>query len=173
MAWFTKKATSGPTGPADRDDVDPLAVDDDAMPVDDAPLVIPRLLPLDDSARRRIAVALAALAADGVDVDDLASLADAYDRTWSSWAHARLSGRESHDVIVERFGIGIAEHLSRTTDLTWGIVSDAFGTEIGVGSAEDGDLLVPTNLVAVRWMNGETGWVTGVVTTIKRRRGHR
>ena len=47
---------------------------------------------------------------------------------------------------------------------------DTFGVEVGVGSDRDDDFLVPTNLVAVRWMNGETGWVAAVVRTIVGRR---
>jgi len=168
MAWFRDKGESRSV-PEPAPQLEEL----DAAEAEATPLVIPRLLPLDDAGQRRIDAALAALSADGVDAGNLGSLAAGYDRTYLAWSARRASKRADHDPLVERYGLGIAHYLTTATDLRWGRVSDAFGVEIGVGSDRDDDFLVPTNLVAVRWMNGETGWVAAVVGTIVGRRAGR
>lgn len=108
--------------------------------------------------RARIAAALAGLEAEGVDVDDLASLGAGLDRALASWV-ARQG--DDHDAIVERYAIGIGEHLVRRTDLAWAVVTDVFGTDLGASAGDF--VVVPHNLVAVRWMRRETGWVPPVV----------
>lgn len=58
----------------------------------------------------------------------------------------------------------MGEHLSRHTDLDWRIVTDVFGTDLGLLEGPRGAfMVVPSNLVAGRWMRGETGWIPGVV----------
>jgi hypothetical protein len=170
VAWLFGRSSSpdpGRSAPESDPDVE------NELPMEAADLVIPRLLPLAPGDAERITAALQTLAANGVDVDDIGSLGAAFDRAFAAWSGQRAGRREDHGRMVERFGLGLAEHLTRITDLTWGRVSDAFGTEVGVGAQQDGELLVPTNLVAVRWMNGETGWLPDVVATIVRRRGGR
>ena len=108
--------------------------------------------------RARIATALESLAAEGVDVDDLASIGAGLDRALARWV--KENGTD-HDAIVERYAIGIGEHLTRTTDLTWEVVTDSFGTDLSVAAGDF--VVVPHNLVAVRWMRRETGWVPSVV----------
>ena len=66
-----------------------------------------------------------------------------------------------HDEIVERYAIGIGEHLARHTDLAWEVVTDVFGTDMAVAAGDF--VVVPSNLVAVRWMRREPAWVEGVV----------
>lgn len=60
-------------------------------------------------------------------------------------------------------GVAIGEHLTRTTDLRWATVEDPFGTDLGLFADSDHFALVPTNLVSGRFLNGECGWVPGVV----------
>lgn len=172
MAWLFGRSSAPDPGERARDDAD-AAASEETLPLEAADLVIPRLLPLAPGDAERIEAALRSLAADGVDVADSGSLGAGFDRAFASWSGQRPGRREDQDPLVERFGLGLAEHLTRVSDLTWGRVSDAFGTEVGVGAQQDGELLVPTNLVAVRWMNGETGWLPSVVATIVRRRGSR
>ena len=83
-----------------------------------------------------------------------------------------MTGRTSGE-IVERFAIGIGEHLHRATDLSWSRVTDAFGTDLAVAGGKDDFVVVPGNLVAARWMNAETGWVPGVVGHLVRVRADR
>lgn len=109
--------------------------------------------------RERIAAALAALEVEGVEVDDLRSLGSGLDRALTTWV-ARHG--DDHDAIVERYAIGIGEHLARRTDLAWSVVTDVFGTDLAVAAGDF--VVVPHNLVAVRWMRRETGWVPQVVS---------
>lgn len=108
--------------------------------------------------RERIAAALAALETEGVDVDDLASIGAGLDRALAGWVSRR---GDDHDAIVQRYGIAVGEHLHRHTDLAWEVVTDVFGTDLAVAAGDF--VVVPSNLVAVRWMRRETGWVPAVV----------
>ncbi len=140
--------------------------------------------PLRAVERARIAEDLQALIDEGVDVDDVASLSRGLDAAYQQWSSQRgntASKSESprheggsdgdHQLIVRRYATGIGEHLSRHTDLDWQLVSDAFGTDLGLASGPRGDfMLVPGNLVAARWMRGETGWIPGVVKHLITRR---
>lgn len=96
--------------------------------------------------------------AEGVDIDDLASISDGLDRALAGWM-AERTGDHAH--IVERYAMGLGEHLHRHTDLAWEIVTDVFGTDLAVRAGDF--VVVPTNLVAVRWMRREQGWVPRVV----------
>ena len=108
--------------------------------------------------RAGIDAALAALETEGVDVDDLASIGAGLDRALAAWV---ASQGEDHDEIVDRYAVAVGEHLHRHTDLAWEVVTDVFGTDLAVAAGDF--VVVPSNLVAVRWMRRETGWVPGVV----------
>lgn len=108
--------------------------------------------------RERIDTGLQALAAEGVDVDDLASISAGLDRALDGWL-ADQSG--DHGAIVERYAVAVGEHLARHTDLAWELVTDVFGTDLAVAAGDF--VVVPGNLVAVRWMRREKGWVPRVV----------
>jgi hypothetical protein len=137
---------------------------------DDVPLT-PLVEPVPETELARIAAALGELEAAGVDVDDLESLGAALDASFAEWASAPEQDREPHDRIIERFALGIGEHLHRHTDLDWQVVTDAFGTDLAVADGMRGDfVVVPLNLVAVRWLRREQGWVPGVVGHLVRRR---
>lgn len=166
MGWFSRGKKSVADGAADVEtparpvlETDESLIDADGM----GPLR-PRERGLGERERSRIADGLAALAQDGVEVSDLRSLGAAYDRAYAEWSGTARRNRPDHDVIVDRFAIGIGEHLARTTDLRWRIVTDVFGTDLALADQKDGDfVVVPGNLVASRWMRGETGWIPGVV----------
>ena len=168
MAWFKResRASSG-----SGSDTGQQATSSGALGLgDDVPLT-PLVEPVPETERARIAAALAELEAAGVDVDDLDSLGAALDVASAAWASAPEQDREPHDRIIERFAISIGEHLHRHTDLDWQVVTDAFGTDLAVADGMRGDfVVVPLNLVAVRWLRREQGWVPGVVGHLVRRR---
>lgn len=150
-----KKAASG-TEPQPEPRVRTLPDPGDSR-VEDLPLTPESRRPGEEE-RARIAAGLTALEAESVDVDDLRSIGEGLDRALATWV-AR-SG-DDHDEIVERYAIGIGEHLARRTDLAWAVVTDVFGTDLAVSAGDF--VVVPSNLVAVRWMRRESGWVPGVV----------
>lgn len=148
------RAASAPTaGPEERVRVLP----DPEQPVGDLPLK-PEGRRLTDEERAEIAGHLARLEAEGVDVDDLDSIGTGLDRTLAAWVSSR---GQDHDEIVRRYAVAIGEHLHRHTDLAWEMVTDVFGTDLSVAAGDF--VVVPGNLVAVRWMRRETGWVPRVV----------
>lgn len=119
----------------------------------------PLTAPLTDAERERIEAGLESLAARGVDVDDLDAIGAAYDL---AFAEAHAGGGDSATV-VETFGIAIGEYLTRHSARAWAVVTDVFGTDLGVVAARADTVVVPHNLVSARWMRGETGWVPAVV----------
>lgn len=137
--------TTDPGGPLDPD------------PLDELPLS-PQSRRIGEDDRQRITAGLQTLEREGIDVDDLSSLGAGLDRELIAW---QSEHGDDHDAIVERYAIGIGEHLHRHTDLSWEIVTDVFGTDLAVAAGEF--VVVPGNLVAARWMRRETGWLPKVV----------
>lgn len=124
----------------------------------------PRDRRLNTHEQERVAAGIAALAAEGIEVDDLDALGAGFDRELTQWRDKSRRKRPDHDSIVEMYAIGLGEHLTRTTDLHWRVVTDVFGTDLAVVDQRVGDfVVVPHNLLASRWMRGETGWIPGVV----------
>lgn len=125
----------------------------------------PETAPIGDAERARIAAALERLAADGVDVDDLGGLGAAYDRALGSGAPSEAT--------VETVGLGIGEYLARHGAMDWAVITDVFGTDLGVVGRRRAVTVIPTNIVATRWINRESGWVPGVVSHLARLAGTR
>ena len=124
--------------------------------------------PLREADREEISGHLEDLAHAGVDVDDLASLTRGLDAAYQEWSAAKGA---DHSQIVQRFATGIGEHLARHTDLEWRLVSDVYGTDIGLAESDRAMfMVVPSNIVAARWMRGETMWIPDVVGHLVRRR---
>ena len=116
--------------------------------------------PLTESERSRIDRGLEALAARGVDVDDLTAIGAAYDQ---AYRQAHSGEGDDAAAVVERFGVAIGEHLARHSARSWAVATDVFGTDLGLVDARRDSVVVPHNLVSARWMRGETGWIPGVV----------
>ncbi|WP_353509183.1 DUF3806 domain-containing protein [Intrasporangium sp.] len=136
-----------------------------ATPVEASPVELPEdgrpvSAPLSEVERSRIARGLDALAARGIDVDDLAAIGAAYDL---AFADARGGSGQGAAEAVELFGVAIGEHLARHSARRWGVVTDVFGTDLGLTDAGGDTVIVPHNLVSARWMRRETGWIPGVV----------
>ena len=163
MAWFSRKER-------------PDDVGDPASEVDDAPaepILRPRIERLGVEEQQRVARGRTALERAGIDIADLTALGAAYDAAVTAYQSGRKGEREDERDIVERFAIGIGDHLHRNTDLSWSRVTDAFGTDLAVAGGKDEFVVVPGNLVAARWMNAETGWLPGVVAHLVRVRAER
>lgn len=164
MAWFSRKDR-----PSEERDAAPDAADASSA----EPVLRPVIERLGVEEQQRLAAGRAALDKAGIDVGDLAALGAAYDAALAAWQTARKGEREDERALVERFAIGIGEHLHRQTDLSWSRVTDAFGTDLAVAGGKDEFVVVPGNLVAARWMNAEAGWVPGVVGHLVRVRAER
>ncbi|HNV13388.1 MAG TPA: DUF3806 domain-containing protein [Dermatophilaceae bacterium] len=126
----------------------------------------PRELPLRADHRALLDGCLAELEAAGIDLDDIAAIGAGYDAECAAWGARgglRSAKAGDQDPVIARWGVAIGEHLARTTDLRWVTVEDPFGTDLGLFAESDYFALVPTNLVSGRFLNGEIGWVPGVV----------
>lgn len=109
--------------------------------------------PLGDPERARIAEGLAFLAAAGVDVDDLTALSNAFDD----------AVERQDDTMLRPLAVGVGEHLQRHAPMRWAVITDAFGSDLGVEGRRRDLHVVPDSLLSARWMRREKGWLPGVV----------
>lgn len=109
--------------------------------------------PLGDAERSRIVAALAELASTGVDVDDLASLAAAFD--------AAVDRGDAS--VLPLLAVGVGEHLHRHAELHWAVITDSFGRDLGLQGSRRDLHVVPDSLLSARWMRREKGWLERAV----------
>lgn len=179
MAWFSRKdkqsgsADAGSRSAPDDGPADGPDGSDDAPEYDPQVPLRMRVREVGDAERARVAAGLEALAALGVDVDDVTSLGAGLDRATGEWQATPARKRGDEDAAREPWVIGVGEHLVRHSDLEWSLVRDAFGTDLAVAQQRDDFAVVPANLVGTRWMSGETGWLPGVVAHLLRVRESR
>ena len=98
----------------------------------------------------------------GIDPADLTSIAVAYE---AALAEAGEEGAASECVTVLSTAIG--DHLTQH-GYRWVVSTDPFGTDLAVEPPRRAVPVVVRTLVAVRWMQRETGWVEPVVTHLAR-----
>jgi hypothetical protein len=160
MGLFSRRAKDEDATPApERSEPSDLEGGAGSDVVDDGRPERPEDAPIGEAERARIDAALARMSEAGWDVDDLQSIATAYDQAFGADATAS-PGR---DDVVEVVGLAIGEHLVRHGRMDWRIVTDAFGTDLGVVARRRPVSVIPTTIVATRWINGERGWIPGVV----------
>jgi hypothetical protein len=164
MGLFSKKNKDDAARPSEPTSVDPVEDAGDSPAPDHTGRPVAN--PLGDAERDRIATALAHAADAGVDVDDLASIGAHYDEAFRQWAAG--GDGDGPDVIVDTYAVAIGEHLARHSAREWAVVTDIFGTDLGLVAARADTVVVPHNLVGARWMRGETGWIPGVVEHLVR-----
>ncbi len=157
MAWFSKKGKDDSEPPPDV-----MSVEGDDSLVAEGHTGRPVSRPLEPAERARIEAASGRLAELGVDVDDLHSIGAAYDTAFAGW-QADPGSVDSGD-LVELFGVAMGEHLARHSARQWAVVTDVFGTDLGLVAARAETVIVPHNIVSARWMRRERGWVPGVVS---------
>ena len=87
------------------------------------------------------------------DSEDLGSLSEAFD--------AAVDGDNADDLPL--LAIGVGEYLHRHASLRWAMVSDAFGTDLGLEGRRRDLHIVPQSLLSARWMRREKGWLDGAV----------
>lgn len=167
MAWFSRRDKSDEPAAPRGSTVTEADPEDVELPLR------PQIARPGDEEWARLAAGRKAVERAGLDPDDLDALGAAYDAAVAAAKGGRKGDGEDDRAVVERFAIAIGEHLHRTTDLSWSRVTDAFGTDLAVAGGKDDFVVVPGNLVAARWMNGETGWLPGVVGHLVRVRADR
>lgn len=160
MGLFSRRARDEDHTPAvERTEPSDGEGDGGADVVDDGRPERPDDEPIGERERARIDAALARMSEAGWDVDDLQSIATAYDQAFG----AEPAASPGRDDVVEVVGLAIGEHLVRHGRMDWRIVTDAFGTDLGVVARRRAVSVIPTTIVATRWLNGERGWIPGVV----------
>ena len=160
MGLFSRRARDEAAGPpSETAEPSDWEGGDGSDVVDDGRPQRPDDEPIGEAERARIDAALARMSEAGWDVDDLQSIATAYDQAFG----AETAASPGRDDVVEVVGIAIGEHLVRHGRMDWRVVTDAFGTDLGVVARRRPVSVIPTTIVATRWINGERGWIPGVV----------
>lgn len=153
-----------------RYDADPPSggalTDHDDAPAAEGHTGRPVSRPLEPAERERVQATLTRLTELGIDVDDLDSIGRGYDTAFAVWANDSGTADSGH--AVELFGTAIGEHLARHSAREWAVVTDVFGTDLGLVAAGAETVVVPHNIVSARWMRRERGWVPGVVRHLVR-----
>ena len=105
MAWFGRRNRDDEAAPEPQVE-ERNAARRRRQPRPERPSLRPFVDPLGDDERGRIAAALEGLAADGVDVGDLASIGAGLYWAYAAWAAADEDDRPDHAAIVERYAVG-------------------------------------------------------------------
>ncbi|RKT77241.1 uncharacterized protein DUF3806 [Terracoccus luteus] len=162
MGWFSKKSKDADGAGDEVGAPDDWAGSDaeagDGLVGDHTGRPVSR--PLEADERARIDAALARLDEMGIDVDDIDAVGEGFDEAHRAWQQDQ--SRDSAQV-VDTFAVAIGEHLARHSARDWAVVTDVFGTDLGLVAARAETVVVPHNLVGSRWMRGERGWIPGVV----------
>lgn len=161
MGLFSRKGKDEHDDPADPRLADEIEVGPEE-PAAELHTGRPLSRPLSDDERERVDSALERLGGLGIDVDDLEAIGAGYDAAYAKWTSDPQA--EGPDVIVDTYAFAIGEHLARHSARHWAVVTDVFGTDLGLVDARADTVIVPHNLVGARWMRGERGWIPGVVT---------
>ncbi|MGL5819648.1 MAG: DUF3806 domain-containing protein [Phycicoccus sp.] len=103
-----------------------------------------------------------------IDPADLTSVARAYERALDGVDDAPPTSGPSSSAAVAVIATALGDHLVRAGGYRWVVCTDPFGTDLAVEPPRSGVPVVPRTLVAVRWMQRDRGWVTGVVEHLAR-----
>jgi hypothetical protein len=103
-------------------------------------------------------------------VTDSLPSAEVLDDLWSTWLAGAPSGEEA-DHMVNILGVALGDHLVRARAFAWSIVSDEWGTALGVvaeGEAGGHVATDPFSFVAKRWERKEPRFLAEGIRAICR-----
>mgnify|MGYP001172748843 FL=1 len=158
MGWFRKKPSGAGDHAAESTEV-PSADD-----LDGSDAVVESIITtaLDAGQHAQVEERLRQAITLGADPEDIASIGHTLDRLRS--LPDETVSRADLDAVATALG----EHLARHGGFRWAFITDPFGSDVGLESRRGTTTVVPSNLVAARWMRRETGWVEGVVRHLAR-----
>ena len=160
MGWLDRLRGSGDDGHQD-----PVAPPDGGGDEDAAPVEAITTRRPNPEEQARLDAARAGYAARGIDPADLTSIAAAYDAALAE-SGEEAAAAESVTVLATAIGDHLTHHGYR-----WVVSTDPFGTDLAVEPPRRPVPVVVRTLVAVRWMQRETGWVEPVVGHLARTGG--
>lgn len=144
-----------------RHDIDPQSDPEVGAPLDDEPVEEVATRPLTAEEESRLEASRLRYEPRGIDPADLGSIA-------AAWERAVAAGDESEAAeVVTVIATAIGDHLVGT-GYRWVMSTDPFGTDLAVEPPRRGIPVVVRTLVALRWMQRESGWVEGVVSHLAR-----
>jgi hypothetical protein len=93
---------------------------------------------------------------------DPIAVCDGLIRCW----HA-ASSRPDPNPIVNAAGVAVGDVLAREFGLEWKIITDSFGTDMGLWRARGSIILAPTSSVAKRFADGKDGFLPALLEDLR------
>lgn len=75
---------------------------------------------------------------------------DQLDATWLAWQADVSSSRPDANIVVNALGIAFGKHLATALGLDWTIVTDDYGTDLGVFGQPNDVTFFPANMISKR-----------------------
>lgn len=96
--------------------------------------------------------------------NDCAMTPDILDAAYKQWLNSDVELDSQANEVVHAIGFAFGQFLVDNEGFEWTIVSDQFGTEVGVRALPDrGDVLVcPASLLAKRWETKEVDFLAPI-----------
>jgi len=90
-----------------------------------------------------------------------------YDTWFTEWQQGPADSQDANAMCM-LIGVGLGDAIiERVPELEWKIITDNFGTDIGLFGKDVGTVVThPTNMVAKRIESGETTWIARTVDAI-------
>ncbi|GAB5497152.1 MAG: hypothetical protein Phyf2KO_22320 [Phycisphaerales bacterium] len=90
-----------------------------------------------------------------------------YDTWFTGWQQDPADSQDANAMCM-LIGVGLGDAIiERVPELEWKIITDNFGTDIGLFGRDAGTVVThPTNMVAKRIESGETTWIARIVDAI-------
>jgi hypothetical protein len=125
----------------------------EGVPGDPRPAARPKHEPLTDAEQAYLSNQLttAAVIARGYTAreEELPSLAS-LDATWRAWHNDTSEARVDANAFVNAIGAALGQHLVRDLSLDWAIISDDFGTDLGLFGEPGAITVFPVNMLVKR-----------------------
>ncbi len=94
-----------------------------------------------------------------VDIDDLASIEEAYDRYLAEVMRTPADRRRDPTPTLTTIAIAMGEHLRARSALQWRVAEDAEGVDLALVSGNEMGVLFPIDPVADAWSRQERRWL--------------
>lgn len=97
--------------------------------------------------------------------DELDQIYDTWYASWAARYHQGQADPNEPNAVCLTIGVGIGDAMiEQMPELEWKIITDSFGTDIGLHAAGKGNVVThPTSMVAKRLESGETTWIARTI----------
>ena len=102
----------------------------------------------------------------GIDVESADSIEAAYEKYFDEVLATDEDARTDPTTTLTAIGMALGEHLRRTTDADWRIVTDDQGRDLALVSADEASILFPVDPIADNWAAQQRGWLVQFIDVV-------